>query len=121
MYSGYNINGVNGNPVTLKFHDHNLENEFLQLYQEKNFRESDILSRIGGDKFIVLPSNISEENISTILKRLKDMCEEKNAEMRTDYRLSFSTDMAYMDAIKLNNMDELIAMADRKKMYVEKR
>lgn len=86
----------------------------------KNFRESDVVARIGGDEFVVFPVGTSGDCVSKILDRLQQAVDLNNAKSSRAYKLSLSAGIAYYDAENPCSIDELLARAD-KSMYERKR
>lgn len=86
----------------------------------KNFRESDIIARIGGDEFVVIPVGITGNNIEIISSRLQKSLEIHNAERNRSYKLSLSFGIAYYDPENPCSIDELLVQGD-KLMYEQKR
>ena len=86
----------------------------------ENYRESDIIARIGGDEFVVVPVGSTGESNEKIRDRLKKQLEiflEKN---KREYRLSMSVGLAYYDPKKPCSIDDLLTEADEL-MYEQKR
>jgi diguanylate cyclase (GGDEF)-like protein/PAS domain S-box-containing protein len=86
----------------------------------KNYRESDIIARIGGDEFVVIPVGITGDNIETISSRLQKSLEIHNAERNRNYKLSLSFGIAYYDPENPCSIDGLLIQGDRL-MYEQKR
>ena len=87
----------------------------------KNYRESDIIARIGGDEFVVISAGTPGDCIDTILKRLQQALEAYNAKRnRRPYALSISAGIAYYDPENPCSIDELLAQGDRS-MYRHKK
>jgi two-component system, cell cycle response regulator len=87
----------------------------------KNYRESDIIARIGGDEFVVISAGTPGDCIDTILKRLQQTLEAYNAKRsRRPYALSISAGIAFYDPANPCSIDELLAQGDRS-MYGHKR
>ena len=82
------------------------------------FRESDIIARIGGDEFVVVPVN-NEEDIASITKRLNDNVQERNFRGSRLYNLSISYGFSFYDPADPCSIDELVAHAE-KSMYAQK-
>jgi len=87
---------------------------------KKDFRESDIIARIGGDEFVVIPVGTTGDNIEIITARLQKSFEIHNAERSRSYRLSLSVGTAYYDPKHPCSIDELLVQGD-KLMYEQKR
>ncbi len=83
------------------------------------FRDSDIISRIGGDEFVVIPVKTSKDGMDIITGRLKDAMQKHNATGDRGYELSFSIGIACYDPETPCSIDELLAQADRL-MYQQK-
>ena len=86
----------------------------------ETFRGSDIIARIGGDEFVVLPIETTGDNLEIVIKRLRGAVEMDNARSKRGYKLSISTGTAYFDPLAPCTVDELLAQADRL-MYEQKR
>jgi len=85
---------------------------------KQNFRESDILARIGGDEFVVLFVS-TDENSERLVTRLHENIREYNDKRRRPYRLSISVGTATFDPQDPISIDELLSMADAS-MYAQK-
>ncbi|MDK2952357.1 MAG: hypothetical protein PWQ77_2022 [Kosmotogales bacterium] len=87
---------------------------------KNNLRKSDILTRVGGDEFIIYFYNCALNEAEVIWNsRIKKQIEEKNLEQKDcKYRLSHGTVECDSDANK--SLDDYIRDADHK-MYKEKR
>jgi diguanylate cyclase (GGDEF)-like protein/PAS domain S-box-containing protein len=86
----------------------------------KNYRESDIIARIGGDEFVVIPVGVTGDNIEVISSRLQKCLEIHNTEKNSSYKLSLSFGIAYYDPENPCSIDELLVQGD-KLMYEQKR
>jgi diguanylate cyclase (GGDEF)-like protein len=86
---------------------------------DEAFRDSDILSRIGGDEFAVLAVTQSDECAGVLLDRLDRSLKKSNAN-EPRYTLSLSVGAARFDPKKPASLGELMAQAD-KAMYERKR
>jgi diguanylate cyclase (GGDEF)-like protein/PAS domain S-box-containing protein len=84
------------------------------------FRDSDIIARIGGDEFVVLPIGFSENHLEKVIERFLKKVENYNENIKRDYKLSLSTGTAYYDPSNPCSIDELLMQAD-KSMYENKR
>ena len=84
------------------------------------FRESDIVGRIGGDEFAVIPLVPAGNQITRITDRLQKNIDDLNAKGKRRYTLSISFGLSYYDPENPSSMDELLARADRM-MYEQKK
>jgi len=84
------------------------------------FRETDIISRMGGDEFAVLAVDINDETSKILLGRLQASLNVYNAQETRKYMLSMSVGVAQDDPQNPVSLDVLISRADAL-MYEEKR
>ncbi len=84
------------------------------------FRESDIIARIGGDEFAVVPIGTRGDNIDMITSRLQKSLDRHNRETSRGYKLSTSFGTSYYDPENPCSIDELLAQGD-KLMYEQKK
>jgi diguanylate cyclase (GGDEF)-like protein/PAS domain S-box-containing protein len=87
---------------------------------KKNYRESDIIARIGGDEFVIIPIGTTGDNIDIITSRFQKSIEIYNSKNKREYNLSLSYGLAYYDPENPCSIDELLTQAD-KTMYEHKR
>jgi diguanylate cyclase (GGDEF)-like protein/PAS domain S-box-containing protein len=87
---------------------------------KKNYRRSDIIARIGGDEFVVIPVGGSEDSVEMIMSRLERSFEAFNSQGVLSYRLSISAGIAFYDPKDTCTVDELLLRADRY-MYEHKK
>jgi len=87
---------------------------------KETFRGSDIIARIGGDEFVVIPIETTGDNLEIVINRLQKAVEIDNAKSKREYKLSISTGTAYFDPLSPCTIDELLSQADRG-MYEQKR
>jgi diguanylate cyclase (GGDEF)-like protein/PAS domain S-box-containing protein len=87
---------------------------------KETYRESDIIARIGGDEFAVIPIGTTGDNIEKLTGRLLDNIENYNLTNKRNYSLSMSFGTSYYDPAAPCSVNELIAYAD-KMMYEQKR
>lgn len=85
-----------------------------------NYRESDIIARIGGDEFVVIPIGTTEDSAKIATSRLQKNIEIHNSEINRSYKLSLSFGIAYYDPENPCSIDELLVQGD-KLMYDQKR
>ncbi len=83
------------------------------------FRNSDIIGRIGGDEFVIVPIGIAGDNIDLIKARLQKNVDIQNRKLDRKYELSISVGVAYYDPAHLETIDELLMRADAL-MYEQK-
>jgi diguanylate cyclase (GGDEF)-like protein len=86
---------------------------------KQTFRESDILTRIGGDEFAVLAFDAAE-NPEIVLGRLADQTDLHNAVPDRLYKLSMSIGTTVYDPEVPCSLDDLISRADTR-MYEQKK
>ncbi len=77
------------------------------------YRESDIIARIGGDEFVVIPVGSAGDDIETITARLQKNLDHHNATENRDYTLSISIGIACYDPENPCSIDKLLATGDR--------
>ena len=85
----------------------------------QTFRESDIISRIGGDEFVVLALETREDNVGVLIARLRENLAARNAVGDLRYKLSLTVGAARYDPEHPCSIEELMARADRA-MYKRK-
>jgi len=84
------------------------------------YRNSDVIARIGGDEFVVIPVGNPMDDINIITARLQGNLRKFNMEKEGAYKLSLSVGIAYYDPVKPCSIDELLRQADRM-MYEQKK
>lgn len=87
---------------------------------KETFRGSDIIARIGGDEFVVMPIETTGDNLEVVINRLQKAVEMDNTKSKREYKLSISTGTAYFDPLSPCTIDELLSQAD-KSMYKQKK
>jgi diguanylate cyclase (GGDEF)-like protein/PAS domain S-box-containing protein len=87
---------------------------------KRNYRESDVIARIGGDEFVIIPFGTAKDNIGIITSRFEKSIEAYNAKSNREYSLSLSYGLAYYDPEKPCSLDELLIQADNT-MYEHKK
>jgi diguanylate cyclase (GGDEF)-like protein/PAS domain S-box-containing protein len=85
-----------------------------------NYRESDIIARISGDEFVVIPVGTAGDDIEKIIDRLEKSIEIYNSARRQGYKLSLSIGIAYYDPEHPCSVEELLIEGDRL-MYEHKK
>jgi diguanylate cyclase (GGDEF)-like protein/PAS domain S-box-containing protein len=85
----------------------------------ETFRESDIVSRIGGDEFVVMPVGNSVESATLLTTRLDRNLREYNAKKIHAYSLSLSIGITHYDPAHPVSVEDLLSQGD-KLMYEQK-
>jgi two-component system cell cycle response regulator len=85
----------------------------------RTFRRSDVVARIGGDEFIVLMADISQEGVQIVLDRVQKNIAAFNQDKGCPWRLSISIGMALYDSAHPVTLESLMALADQS-MYQAK-
>jgi diguanylate cyclase (GGDEF)-like protein len=93
--------------------------EFADILKE-NFRTSDVIARIGGDEFAVMPVGVAGDNVELIRNRLNNSLEIHNVRMDRSYNLSVSAGVACYDPENPCSVNELLVQGDSL-MYEEKK
>lgn len=83
------------------------------------FRDSDIVTRWGGDEFVVLALDVPKGRIPGLLKRLDKALLQQEDNKPCSYRLTFSRGMTYYDPAGPSTLAEMEKLADAM-MYEEK-
>ncbi|GAB4484423.1 MAG: hypothetical protein OHK006_08700 [Thermodesulfovibrionales bacterium] len=89
------------------------------IFQE-TFRESDIIARVGGDEFVMIPVGTSLETLRQMQDRLTQRVASFNSLRSRPYALSVSLGVAVYDPSAPVTVDELLRQADQS-MYESKR
>lgn len=79
---------------------------------QANLRESDFISRIGGDEFCIVLSGGTYVDDRTAIDRLESAVAEHNAKADRPYDLSFSFGVARFDPVSPSTIDDLLNEAD---------
>ena len=87
---------------------------------KRTYRESDIIARIGGDEFTVVPIGSRGDDMRVIAARLMENLDAHNAREIRPYKLRLSVGMSYYDPDSPCTIDELLARGDRS-MYEDKK
>jgi diguanylate cyclase (GGDEF)-like protein/PAS domain S-box-containing protein len=85
-----------------------------------NYRRSDIIARIGGDEFVVIPVGGSKDSVENIQARLQKGFDDFNAQSRLKYKLNISAGVVFYDPKLPCSIEELLLRAD-KFMYENKK
>jgi diguanylate cyclase (GGDEF)-like protein len=84
------------------------------------FRDSDVVSRLGGDEFCVLLTGASEADLEAPLARLEQEVEAVNAVPGREWRLRYSIGAVHVPAAERLSVEALLREADER-MYRQKR
>lgn len=87
---------------------------------KKTYRKADIIARVGGDEFVVVPVGFAGDDIEIIVGRLQKNVENYNLEKSRRHKLSLSVGVSYYDPESPCTVDELLLQGDRL-MYEQKR
>lgn len=86
----------------------------------RSFRESDVLSRIGGDEFVIFMMEHSDVEPAVLARRLQDILRIYNSQATRSYLLSLSIGWARYESASPSTIEELMRRADAS-MYERKR
>ncbi len=86
----------------------------------ENYRKSDIIARMGGDEFVVLPVGTTGDSVDIIRSRLQKALDDINSRLKLGYTLSLSIGIAYYNPESPCSIEELIAKGDEL-MYEQKK
>lgn len=84
-----------------------------------NYRESDIVSRVGGDEFVIIVYG-SEDDMVSAIDRLKATVDTINASGTKPYKIGFSIGQARFDPRTNESLETLINRADAAMYEVKK-
>lgn len=76
------------------------------------FRESDVIGRLGSDKFVALLTGSSVVEIPAIRARLEEILKERNATVHRGYDIHFSIGQIECNPQLPGSIEELMAQAD---------
>jgi len=79
---------------------------------KNTFRNFDIISRYGGDEFVVLSKGMTKDSVELIKNRLKENINNFNKQNDWPFVLSMSVGASFYDPSKPTNIEELIKRAD---------
>jgi diguanylate cyclase (GGDEF)-like protein len=87
---------------------------------KKMFRNSDIIARMGGDEFVVMPVGASKSGITVIRERVEKAFQKHNEMHGAAYRISISMGFSRYDPASPCSLDQLLKQADES-MYRDKK
>jgi two-component system cell cycle response regulator len=87
---------------------------------KRSMRDSDVKARIGGDEFVGIAINASEQSVAPIRSRLENALKAINRERELPYELTFSVGIFHCPADDDSTVEQLLARADAL-MYEDKR
>jgi diguanylate cyclase (GGDEF)-like protein/PAS domain S-box-containing protein len=83
-------------------------------------RESDILSRLGGDEFLLIFPDCRLQEVKSIWRRVEASLKERNSDSSVGFKISASYGFAETNSEKSLSCDEILQIADTR-MYNHKR
>jgi diguanylate cyclase (GGDEF)-like protein len=92
---------------------HDEGDKILKIFSEqllKDFRHTDAIARLGGDKFCVLCSGMSKEHIPKVINRFQN----KLISVHTNHQIEFNMGTVQYNRLKHNTIHSLIEEADEK-------
>ncbi len=91
----------------------------VSIILKENFRNVDILARIGGDEFVALALDVSLEAAQILTDRIQEALDERNQDENKAFDLSLSIGITRYDPNNPCTLSELISQADSQ-MYLQK-
>ena len=85
----------------------------IAVVLSETFREADIISRYGGDEFVVLALDSSGNDAVTLTSRLKQILDMHNAHSDRLYQLSLSIGVTHYDPESPCSIKDMITQADQ--------
>ena len=76
------------------------------------FRDSDVIGRMGGDEFVALLIDASEDDLAGMQARLQSNVDAHNLQAERGHALSFSLGVIRVDSISTISMEALLSQAD---------
>ncbi len=86
---------------------------------KETFRKSDIVARIGGDEFVVMPVGNKEESVPLLTARFDNNLRDYNEKKLHKHTLSLSVGITHYDPAHPVTLEELLSQGD-KMMYEQK-
>ena len=97
-------------------HGHDIGDDALKEASrilKSSFREADIISRYGGDEFIVFISDVEDSIVDKIKNRIQDNVKTFNKNNKYNYELGLTLGHSKYDASKKQSLQEVINDADQ--------
>jgi diguanylate cyclase (GGDEF)-like protein len=86
----------------------------------RSFRKSDIVSRYGGDEFIVIARGVNEQVSMELKNRLIEVTSQVNHDLAKPYQIEFSSGFSFLLDQDTRPLEAIIQQADAQ-LYLEKR
>lgn len=86
--------------------------DFSELLRQ-NFRESDVVGRLGSDEFAVLATNMGNDRLGVVLNRLRHGIDNHNRSAHRGYALHYSVAALEFDAQRHVSVDAMLAEAEQ--------
>ncbi len=85
------------------------------------FRDSDIVSRFGGDEFVALVLESSDDTETSLSSRLTDITNKMNAETELPYKIQLSFGVSIYDPRFPTSYEELLRKADEAMYHIKQK
>lgn len=93
--------------------------EAAKLFKS-TLRKIDVICRIGGDEFLLIFPDSSQNDASLIIERINKNLEKLNQKLDKPYKINFSIGLSYYNPSNPLSIEEIIRIADEN-MYEEKK
>ena len=80
---------------------------------QRFFRESDLVARLGGDKFAVMLLNTGTERVAELLAKLQRSMQHVNANVAAHYKIEHRVGLATFDPLHPKTIHQLVEQADQ--------
>ena len=92
----------------------------ISIILKEAFRNTDIVSRFGGDEFVAFALLGLPNQANIIYQRIRDITEQHNQLLKKPYRIDMSIGICEIQCSKELNIEAVLDQAD-KKLYIEKK